>query len=172
MANRKSDVPDPSSVAEIRRMIAIPKGWVASGEMTWVDAGGRPRGSTFRERLALPDGSQPATLFIECYYKPSGIPGGTDKLSLGLFYARNRVFAIDENGPSNHVNTVGVGRPYFGMRIGHPQLHTVSDDCIYGYAEPMEPMPLEGYWEYFVREARIAGAPAFRLPATQLGLSL
>ena len=31
-------MPDPTVMAEIRRMIALPKAWVASGEMTWVDA--------------------------------------------------------------------------------------------------------------------------------------
>lgn len=169
MGDRSSGAPDPSIVAEIRRVIALQKTWVASGEMPWVDTGGRPRGFTFRERLALPDGSQPASLFVQCYFKPSSIQGCADKLSIGLFFLHNRVFAIDENGPSNHVNTVGVGRPYFGRTVGHPQVHTVSDDCIYGYAEPMESMSFEGYWDYFVREVRITGAPPFRLPTLQLG---
>jgi len=170
MTGRTPGIPDSSVVAEIRQMIAIQKDWVASGEMTWVDTGGRPRGFTFRERLSLPDGSQPATLFVQGYFKPSGIQGCPDKLSLGLFFHHHRVFAIDENGPTGHINIVGVGRPYFGKRVGHPQVHTVSDDCIYGYAEPLDTMPLERYWDYFVREASIAGAPSFQLPTLQLGL--
>ncbi len=170
MASKSSGVPDQAVVAEIRRMINLPKAWVASGEMVWVDAGGRPRGFKFRDRLALPDGSQPASLFVECYYKQSGVQGCPDKLSLSLFFNRNRVLAIDENGPSGHINAVGSGRPYFGKRVGHPQLHTVSDDGIYGYAEPIEPMSLELYWDYFVTAAGITGAPPFQLPTLQLGL--
>jgi len=137
--------------------------------MTWVDAGGRPKGFRFRERLALPDGSQPATLFVDAYFKPSGIPGCPDKLSLSLCYLNYRIFAIDENGPTGHINVVGVGRPYYGQRVGHPQVHTVSDDCIYGYAEPLEPMALERYWDYFTESASIIDAPPFQLPTMQLG---
>ena len=170
MSNREEDVPDASLVAEIRRVIAVPKAWVASGEMTWVDAGSRPRGFTFRERLALPDGSQPASLFVECYFKPSSVQGCADKLSLSLIVHHHRVFGLDEDGPSNHLNSVGIGRPYFGKRIGHPQVHTISDDCIVGYAEPIEPMSFEGYWDHFVAKTRITGAPSFKLPTQQLGL--
>lgn len=170
MTSRNSGLPDSTVVAEIRRTIALPKSWVASGEIAWVDAGGRPRGFTFRERLALPDGSQPASLFVECYFKPSSIQGCADKLSRGLFFNHHRVFGVDENGPSGHLNIVGVGRPYFQKRVGHPQVHTVSDDCIYGYAEPLELMPLEDYWDYFISEAGIVGAPPFQLPTLQLGL--
>lgn len=163
-------VPDPTLIAEIRQMIALPKTWVASGEMTWVDAGGRPRGYKFRDRLALEDGSQPASLFVECYFKPSSMQGCPDKLSLSLFFNHHRVFGIDDNGPSGHVNHVGVGRSYFGQRVGHPHVHTVSDDSIYGYAEPLESMTFEGYWDYFVSTVGITGAPAFKLPILQLGL--
>lgn len=170
MVVKNSAAPDPALLVEIRRVITLPKAWVASHEMPWVDAGGRPRGFKCRERLALPDGSQPAQLYVDCYFKPSGIQGCPDKLSLGLFFNRYRVLAVDENGPSGHVNVVGYGRPYFRKRVGHPQLHTVSDDAIYGYAEPIEPMPLEQYWDYFVSEAGITGAPPFRLPTQQLGL--
>lgn len=170
MAIRSAAAPDPSLVAEIRQVISLPKAWVAAGEMGWVDAGGRPKGFTFRERLSLPDGSQPANLFVQSYFKPSTIQGCPDKLSISLFFNHHRVFAVDENGRSGHVNHVGVGRPHFGQRIGHPQVHTVSDDCIYGYAEPLESMTFEGYWDYFVSEARITGAPPFQLPILQLGL--
>ncbi|MGH8118405.1 MAG: hypothetical protein ACREPJ_14085 [Rhodanobacteraceae bacterium] len=138
--------------------------------MTWVDAGGRPRGFKFRERLALPDGSQPASLFVECYFKPSSIQGSPDKLSLSLICNHHRVFAVDENGPFNHRNEIGVGRPYFGKLVGHPQVHTVSDDGIEGYAEPLERTSFEGYWHYFIAGAGITGAPPFRLPMLQLGL--
>lgn len=162
--------PDPSVIAEIRQIIGMPKGWVASGEIAWVDTGGQPRGYRFRERLSLPDGTLPASLFVQGYFKPSHVPGNPDKVNLGLHYHHHRVFAVDVNGPSSHLNRVGIGRPYFGQRVGHPQMHTVSDDAIYGYAEPLEEMTHEGYWEYFLAQAGITGAPSFKLPTLQLGL--
>jgi len=169
MVGRGSGIPDPTAVAEIRQLIASPKAWVASGEMTWVDAGARPRGFKFRERLALADGSQPANLFVECYFKPSDFQG-CDKLSLGLFFNHSRVFALDENGPGGHFNGVGVGRQHYKGRVGFPHLHTVSDDSIDGYAEPLESMSFENYWDYFVSGAGITRAPSFQLPMLQLGL--
>jgi hypothetical protein len=120
--------------------------------------------------LALPDGSQPAGLFVQCYFKPSSIHGSPDKLSLSLICKHRRVFAIDENGPSGHFNHVGKGRPYFEKRVGHPQLHTVSDDSIEGYAEPLTSMSAQQYWDYFVHGAGITGAPPLKLPTFQLGL--
>lgn len=118
----------------------------------------------------MPDGSRPAHLFVQCYFKPSSVPGCRDKLSISLCFNHHRVLAIDENGPSTHLNEVGMGRPHFGKRIGHPQLHTVSDDAIYGYAEPISPMSLEGYWNHFLSLANVTNAPPFHLPTMQLGL--
>lgn len=170
MGHESSGAPDPSTVAKIRQMIAAPKTWVASGEMEWVDAGGRPPGFAFRERLALADGSQPASLFVKSYFKPSTVPGCADKLSIGLFFIQCRVFAVDENGPGGHFNSVGIGRSHFGKRVGFPHVHMVTDDSIEGYAEPLEPTALELHWAYFLSEAGIVGAPPFQLPTMQLGL--
>lgn len=169
MGGSRPGVPDPTVVSEIRQVINLPKAWVASGEMAWVDAGGKPAGFTFRERLALPDKSQPAHLFVECYFKPSSLPG-CDKLSLGLFFNHHRVFGVDEFSRGGHFNSVGAGRPYFQQRIGMPHVHTVSDDAIVGYAEPIESMSFDGYWDYFISCAGITGAPSFQLPVLQLGL--
>lgn len=170
MAGSSVKGPDPTVLSAIRTMIATPKSWVASGEIAWVDAGGRPPGFTVRERLALPDGSQPAGLFVACYFKPSIIPGCADKVSMGLHVNHHRVFAIDVDGPGGHFNNVGVGRPHFGQRVGFPHLHTVSDDGIQGYAEPLAPMSLDGNWDHFLSGAGIIGAPPFQLPTLQLGL--
>lgn len=170
MTSRNPSAPDASAISEIRDTIALPKAWVSHGEMTWVDAGGTPRGFRLRERLALPDGSLPAGLFVNCYFKPTTIHGAADKLSLSLIVRNHRGFGVDANGPSRHLNSVGTGRPYYLAYVDHPQVHTVSDDAIEGYAEPLEPMTLEGYWDYFVQSVNITNAPQFRLPPQQLGL--
>lgn len=170
MTRGQGGAPDPSVLTDIKNLLAVSKNWVADGEMQWVDAGGRPRGYSMRERLSLPDGSQPAKLFVQCYYKPAHIPGCADKVSFSLMYNDRRVFGVDDGQVEGHVNFVGVGRPFYLKRIGFPHVHTVSDDGIEGYAEPLAGASLEAHWEYFLRGANILGAPPFKLPPIQFGL--
>ncbi len=132
-----SKTPDLELVQELKQIISTPKRWISTGEMPWVDAGGRPRGMKFREPLALGNGVQPATLFVQGYFKPTTLPGVDDKLSLSLFFKGHRIIGLDANGFSRHWNSVGIGRPHYQQLVGHPQLHTISDDAIYGYAEPI-----------------------------------
>lgn len=170
--DRGTEAPDPSALAEVRDLISAPKAWVASGEIAWVDAGGRPHGYTFRQPLALANGLQPAGLFVAGFFATSTVPGRLERLSLGLHVNHGRVFAIDEDGPGGHFNRVGYGRPYYLQRVGFPHEHTVSEDAMYGYAEPLERMDFEGYWQRFIDRAGILGAPGFTLPAIQLGLTV
>jgi len=167
---KRITMPDPAVIADIRAMVDAPKFWVSGPEMAWVDAGGRPRGFACRERLALEDGTMPAGLFVQCYFKPTHVPGNRDKLSIGLIYNGHRVYGIDDNGPSGHFNLVGIGRPHFGQRVGHPQVHTVSDDGIDVYAEPLPVATFDVYWVRFLLTTNIRNAPPFRLPTQQLGL--
>ena len=164
--------PDPDLVQELRQVILTPKFWVSVGENAWVDAGGRPKGLKFRSHLALAGGLQPATLFVHGYYKTSLIPGAQAKLSLSLFYKNYRIYAIDENGPSRHYNAVGTGRPFHLQYVPHPHVHTVSDDALDGYAEPLEPTTMEEYWTRFLNETEIQGAPPLNLPPAQQELPL
>jgi hypothetical protein len=115
---------------------------------------------------------QPVDLFANGYYKDSAIPGVPPKLSLGLVYTTKRVIGIDENGPSSHYNHVGHGMPYFHRKVGHPQLHTIVDDAIYGYAEPLQPGTLVSFWSLFLKLANIKGAPDLTLPEGQLEMHL
>nr|WP_298129516.1 hypothetical protein [uncultured Pseudoxanthomonas sp.] len=172
MGSNKGKNPDAATLADIQQAIALPKTWVATGEMGWVDAGGRPPGYKLIGRLALPDGSQPAGLLVAGFFKPARVPGANDKLSLGLHVGNRRVLAIDEDGPGGHFNTVGVGRPYFMQRVGFPHLHTVSHESIEGYAEPLPPATLELHWKHFLKLAGIEGAPPFELPVIQLGFAV
>lgn len=164
--------PDPLLIDDLRRIVSIEKSWISSGPMVWVDAGGRPKGFKLREHLALHGGLQPATLFVDLYLKHSSIPGASDKLSISLFYRNFRVLGIDENWPSRHFNEVGIGRPYFKRAVDHPHLHTVCDDGIEGYAEPISSAHLSSYWQQFVSMTNIVGAPEFTEPTTQLDLQI
>lgn len=138
--------------------------------MSWNDTGGRPAGFAFREPLAVGDGIVPATLFMAAYFKPATVPGVRDKLSVSLCFMNYRILGIDDNGPSRHYNHVGVDRPHYRRAVDHPQLHTVSDDCIYGYAEPFATSSNEDTWRQFLALCHIEGAPSFQLPIFQMGL--
>lgn len=164
--------PEATLVTELRQMVHLPKRWVSSGGIAWVDAGGKPKGLRFRESLAIETGLMPATLFVNGYFKPSSVPGAADKLSLSVFYKNYRILGLDEDGPSLHRNSVGIGRPYFQQSVGHPQVHTISDDAIYGYAEPIDRSDFSAYWIEFCQLASIADAPQFSLPPAQQEMKL
>jgi hypothetical protein len=164
--------PTVDQIRELRQIITLPKRWLSAGEMPWVDAGGKPKGFTFREHLALEGGLQPATLFVDGYFKPSTIEGSRDKLSLCLFYKNSRILGIDDDGASRHRNVVGVGRPLYQHTINHPHLHTVSDDSIDGYAEPLPESTFDAFWSQFLEMASIEGGPRFSLPPAQRELLL
>ncbi|WP_146010644.1 hypothetical protein [Xanthomonas arboricola] len=155
----------------MREMLAAPKIWVAAGEIAWVDAGGRPKGYKFRAAVSV-EGLTPDTLYVEAYYKESTIEGVPDKLSLSLCYRNHRILGLDENGFTRHRNGVGEGRQHYLQLVGHPHLHTISDDAIYGYAEPLEPAEFAAHWATFLGQASIENAPAFSLPPGQRELPL
>lgn len=164
--------PDQGQVLQLTGMVQLPKGWISVGAIPWVDAGGRPKGWKFREHLALDGGIQPATLFLEGYFKPASVPGAEDKLSLSLFYKNIRILGIDADGISCHRNSVGAGRPFYQQLVGHPHLHSISDDALYGYAEPIPVNDPAGYWTQFLELASVVGAPQFNLPPAQQELLL
>lgn len=110
----------------------------------------------------------PATLFVQMYFKYSSIPAVPHKLSVTLCYRNHRILAIDDNGPSRHFNAVGVGRPFFQRYVDHPQLHTLSDDAIDGYAAPIAAAEPDAHWLDFCLRANIVGAPPFRYPPAQM----
>jgi len=163
----RSAAPLQEQVREFREIIALPKRWLSTGELPWVDTGGKPKGFTFREHLALEGGLQPATLFVDGYFKPSTVEGARDKLSLCLFYKNSRILGIDDDGPSRHRNVVGQGRRFYQQTVNHPHLHTVSDDSIDGYAEPLPESSFDMFWSQFLDMASIDGGPKFSLPPAQ-----
>jgi hypothetical protein len=165
-----NSTPDPALVSAVRNLIAIPKQWVAGHEIAWLDAGGKPKGYKFRAFLETGSGYQPAGVFVDGYYKPTRMPNVRDKLSLSLMFNGARVLGVDDGGPTMHRNDIGIGRPHFMQRVGHPQLHTVSDDGLVGYAEPLNVMPSEALWTVFLNSANIIGAPPLTLPTVQLDL--
>jgi hypothetical protein len=168
-------MPSVEEIRRLRRAVAAPKVWVAGVEMGWVlNGAGPPPGHKFRAPLAYAEDPeiQSADLFVGGYYKDSNVPGVPPKFSIGLFCSSKRVVGIDDGGPSCHYNEVGRGLPYYQARVGHPQLHLIADDSIYGYAEPLEPGTPILFWELFLELANIEGAPSFSLPEGQMEMDL
>jgi len=161
---------DPERIAAARAVISVPKTWVSGDEMVWVNNAGKPPGFKLRGALETVERYQPAGLFVDIYYKASRIPGVRDKISFTLMLNGARILGLDDNGVSHHRNDFGVGRPLYGQEVGFPHLHTVSDDAIYGYAEPLEAAPPAELWSEFLRRATILYAPPLRLPTVQQDL--
>lgn len=78
-----------------------------------------------------------------------------------------RLLALDENGPSEHVNTVGKGMPHYGKNADHPHVHVPVPEGSSGYAEPIDRTDIQALWRIFLERANISGAPPFTLPPRQ-----
>jgi len=152
-------------IARARQIVAQPKQWAGPDAVPWRAALAKRKGFEFTAALTI-DAIQPEGLFVKGYFKADGIGRVRDKLSLSLVHGA-RLVGLDEGGMNMHRSHVGVGRPYHGLRVGVPHLHTISDDAIEGYAEPIEVAPLEELWELFLRHANIILAPKLSLPVIQ-----
>ena len=156
---------DVDYLQDLRQVIGRPKLLAQLSGLEWQDAGGSPRG--FKCRLPLVfagEELQPEGLYVDIYWKPTSVPGGADKLSMGLFYRGRRIVAIDENGISDHRNDVGVGRPFFGQVVPFPHLHMLCAESVDGYAEPLNRVPLADLWTLFLDKANIVNAPPLAMP--------
>lgn len=142
-----------------------PKVWAGGTRITWRSTSSRrfPIPYSFRAGLEA-DGKTAEGWFVDLYFKRSRIPGARDTLSMALIANNTRVIAIDDNGPSAHINAVGVGLPYFQQQIDHPHLHMPVPDGSEGYAEPLESSTVQTLWRLFLAKANISGAPALELP--------
>lgn len=161
-------IPDPVLVQDLRDMVARPKYWPAGTAIEWVDRLGDLEGKKFRLFLEVAGGAQPEGLYVAGFFKPAVRDGVRDKLSFSLVYRSTRIIGVDDNGPSRHENTVGILRPLYRHRIDHPQLHTISDDALEGYAEPLDVVAPDQLWTLFTAQANIAGAPTMlMLPPVQ-----
>ncbi|KRV12938.1 hypothetical protein AN458_28405 [Pseudomonas aeruginosa] len=153
---------------EARQAIAALKVWPANAQFVWKKPATKklPAPYSFRTSLAL-DIEQTTFAedwFVELYYKKSPVPGVRDTLSITLIVNKSRVVAIDDNGPSSHMNKVGVGLPFYQQVVDHPHLHMPIAEASYGYAEPLDSTTVQALWELFLAKANITGAPRFELP--------
>ena len=166
---------DPARYALIQEVISVPKLWVAGSDMRsiWFEERQKrfPKPYTFRVSPEI-NGSSIEGVFIEARYKVTHVPGNRDSVSFSLIVDTARALGIDDNGPSSHTNTVGVGLPLYGMVIDHPHVNFVVPDALDGYAEPLPPLSLPELWAEFCTRINISGAPVFELPKRQTELPI
>ena len=162
---------------EAARAIAALKIWPTHVRFEWKSQSTRkfPAPHSFRTALAL-DAEQTKFAedwFVELYYKKSPVPGVRDRLSITFVVNKARVVAIDDNGPSSHMNKVGIGLPFYQRQADHPHIHIPTHDSSYGYAEPLGEATVQAMWELFLARANITGAPRIELPDFgQMGLNV
>lgn len=162
---------------EARQAIDALKVWPSSAALAWKKPATKklPSPYSFRTSLAL-DIEQTKFAedwFVELYYKKSPVPGVRDTLSITFIVNKARIIAIDDNGPSSHMNKVGVGLPFYQKVADHPHLHIPIPEASYGYAEPLSGTTVQAMWELFLTKANITNAPRFELPEFgQMGLNV
>ncbi len=162
MANRMVPFDDVALAIEAQKY------WPAGVRFDWKSSSTKrfPAPYSFRTSLALdPKGLQYAEdWFVELYFKRARIVGARDTISITLVVNRTRTVAVDDNGPGNHVNKVGIGLPFYQKPVGFPHLHMPIPEASYGYAEPLNGTTVQGLWELFLDKANITGAPRIELP--------
>lgn len=172
MAKQKT-IPYDKAIQAIDALKIWPKG----ARFEWKSQSTRrfPAPYSFRSPLAL-DVEQTRFAedwFVDFYFKRSQLPGVRDTLSMAFIVNKARIVAVDDNGPSAHLNKVGAGHPYYQKVADHPHLHIPIPEASYGYAEPLAGTTVQALWELFLEKANITGAPRIELPDFgQLGLGL
>ena len=153
---------------DVRRVVDQPKYWPRGMLFRWKSRSPKrmPKPMTFRTPLAIDEAQTrfAESCFVELYFKNSHILGVPPTISMSLVIDNARTIAIDDNGKGKHLNKVGAGMPYHMERIGFPHIHIPIIESSYGYAEPLEPGSVQVFWELFLRESNIIGAPRIDLP--------
>lgn len=161
---------DPARYAMIQNVIAAQKVWTTTNDMRdlWTQATQRKFPKPFFFRVAPEiNGMTVEGIFIEARYKQTHVPGNRDSLNFSLVIDGTRALGLDDNGPSKHFNTVGVGLPFHRKTADHPHFNFSVPEALIGYAEPIAQASPEDLWTAFVNRANIIQAPTFMLPVGQ-----
>src|SRR5690606_32705459 len=144
------------------------KVWEGGKAIPWKPRGGNGFPATHNARVTLSiKGVIQEGYFVDIFHKTSTLDGVPDKVSFALIAGGARVLALDENGPSDHMNVVGRGRLFFGIRPDHPHVHVPVEEDSSRYAEPLDRQPIDILWRTFLERANIKSAPNFRFPPQQ-----
>jgi hypothetical protein len=161
-------------IEAIDQCVQLIKDWnsTISIEEMWATESvrGFPKPYTFRATLAVQSVAL-ESVFVDCYFKKSRIPGERDKVSMTLCVNQQRALSIDDGPPATHTNVIGEGLPHFQKTIGMPHMHRLVNGQD-GYAEPLPTQDNRSLWVLFTDTANILGAPHFSVPPDQLELRL
>jgi len=151
--------------ADAIHAIALGKEWSGGGSLKWIVKGpeGFPDHHKCRANISI-NGVIQEGYFVDIFHKKSTIDGIPDKVSIALIVNSARILALDENGPSQHANTVGKGHPFYQQIADHPHLHVPTAESSAGYAEPLKRTSIEDLWQVFLDRANINNAPPFNFP--------
>lgn len=145
--------------------IAVEKCWAGSTKIRWKAQGGQGLPHSYKSRNNLSvNGVIQEGYFVDLFLKFSDIEGVPDKVYMTFVVTSARVVALDENGPAEHVNTVGLGRDFYRQSVSHPHLHVPVPEGCGLYAEPVERTDIQGLWRIFLGSANILEAPPLTLP--------
>jgi hypothetical protein len=157
-------IPYEEALAGIQKQ----KQWTAGPAIDWVQTSVNHWPFAYRHRSVLKVGNILAEgLVLQLEYKGGVIDGLPERLYFTLLVGGARVFGVDEDGVTSHVNRAGLGQPYFQQTIGHPHIHLPVPEASYGYAEPIDRVEVEMLWQHFLERANITGAPRLNLPGME-----
>lgn len=165
----------PGKIPYVDALSAInqPKYWGGGKRISWIEQGqqGYPHCHKARVTLMI-NGLIQEGYFVDLMHKASLLEGVPDKVSFSLIVNGARVLGLDENGPTQHLNTAGQGLPFFRQIVDHPHMHVPAEDQTPGYAEPLDRVSIEELWHLFCARANIFSAPPFNYPAADGQLEL
>lgn len=139
-------------------------------KISWVQESKKKWPHSYYSRVGLlVDGAFPEGVRVELFYKESVIAGVPNTTYINFVYLGAVVFAIHDGGAARHVNRVGKGMKFYHEMIGHPHKHIPVPEASYGYAEPIERLPIDEFWYLFKQEANIMGDVKFNYPEDPQG---
>ncbi|NBA95533.1 hypothetical protein [Pseudomonas sp. R5(2019)] len=152
--------------ADALAAIAVEKRWSGGRKIKWRPQGknGFPDSHKARVNLSI-NGVIQEGYFLDLFHKESTLDGVPDKISFVFVVSGARIVALDENGPSVHLNVAGKGMEHYQKRVDHPHIHVPVEESSSGYAEPIRRVEIERLWRVFLERANIKSAPPFNFPS-------
>lgn len=171
-------MPKQVTVAEVDQLLKEEKETVK--ELHWEFKGSNHMPKFIEYRSALRISYETIEDLFICFTYRASFPclkGGVqliqwETITTGLYFRNNRVFAIDYDVNSIHINKIGQDIPGYKRKISGLHRHIWTEKG-YGYAEEimMEAVSIKGVINLFLEESNITLRGGFKpLPSEQFSL--
>ena len=171
-------MPEKVTVAEVAQILKEKKETVRELSWEFKNTNHTPKFIEYRSAIRIKHETV-EDLFI-CFIYRAGFPrsrGGKqliqqETIATGLYFRNKRVFAIDYDTNSIHLNKIGLDIPSYKREILGLHRHIWTENG-YGYAEEirMESVSIEGVINLFLKESNINLLGGFKpLPSEQFSL--